>query len=967
MNIFKIRIEENKNDLSLLEKFKLLLTYNIMPILIYYNDPILKLITKFSEIKKIIEITGAEITKFFYFHMKKIHNILYDEEKIITFSLNNSNDFDYYFYFYLNLLINEDEYTVNYQYSLETIFLIYNSKINNSKPFKEIIKSKIIINLIQNFDDNDDKYDDELSQLNAKCEKNITNMFSDNNAIIKEIIPEIDKNSIKKMTVSKMYKQIIIGLIIKANFNDYNYIYKIVDQFDLEAIDLTNVFLDELISHLNEKDFYINNYLISNVEDFTNVKKINFNFILLKYILKNPIYIFQIPCLLHTRKSIIKIIKNENDLEKILLLNLDENIKLRIEYIIETITDSKYYFYKYIYYYKYILILILDYYKNFLFESKKAEIESLEKEIRKNKGINYDQTILSDFKKAQILNKRFFIIDYIFSQKNLNSEKEMNETIKLWEILEKNIKEKKYSDIYKNENYIIIEFFLNERNKNSLCDIFEENIYQSFIENIKATTQKSTQEIGSSGSYPQGNSSSQGEIRSNCNNNLTSGYLNNFVRDFEEEKKNNDSQSDNIINNDNKTKLDYVFMKPMQIINDDKFDKDLDNKKDNIKQNKKLIRITEYIREIEHEYFLVGGLNKALNIYDKSFNNIFSVNKLANIKELWIYNALVFKSNIINEAKLAFCCINKICLYNLSLTGEQNVKSSNNLDIPALFCLEMQKNQTDFIAFNDHGIRKYDEFNSKIVRKNEKEIFEGRARSGVWLDENIIGFILFNKTEKTNEIIAYNINNLKVLKKVPVSRNYTINLCQNSLALMEMADCDHENFKDKKVLLFACKKYVKGQKNGILIVNYNFYNDKEFLKVDFERTNFEVYCFCQLSKYKSDDKKLLEEKTDKIGKTNYFLVGGFDLRKGKGVIKLYKLICGYEDKDNNGIIKIKYIDEAPIDDVKNLCFKYFSGAVSCIIQLEKTGNILVGCWDGNVYIFHPPKIKIYDEYESIIL
>ena len=374
-----------------------------MPILISYNDPILELITKFSEIKKIIEITGAEITKFLYFHMKKIHNILYEEEKFITFSQNN--DFDYDFYFYLNLLINDSECTVNYEYSLETISLIYNSKIDYSKPYKEIIKSKITITLIQNFknfDDYDDKYDDELSQIDAKCEENITDIFSKTNKIIKEIVPEIDVNSIKKISVSEMYKQIIIGLIIKGNFDDYNYIYNIIEQFDLEAIYLTKEFLDELISHLNEEEFYINNYLISNIKDFTNIKKINFNFILLKYILKNPIYIFQIPCLLQTRKSIIKIIKKEINLEKILLLNLDKNIKLRIEYIIEAISDSKYYLNKYIYYYKYILILILDYYKNFLFESKKTEIEYLEKEIQKNKGINYDQKYYLILKRRKI-------------------------------------------------------------------------------------------------------------------------------------------------------------------------------------------------------------------------------------------------------------------------------------------------------------------------------------------------------------------------------------------------------------------------------------------------------------------------------------------------------------------------------------------------------------------------------------
>ena len=108
--------------------------------------------------------------------------------------------------------------------------------------------------------------------------------------------------------------------------------------------------------------------------------------------------------------------------------------------------------------------------------------------------------------------------------------------------------------------------------------------------------------------------------------------------------------------------------------------------------------------------------------------------------------------------------------------------------------------------------------------------------------------------------------------------------------------------------------------------------------------------------YESDD-KILKEKNRKIAKTNYFLVGGFDIKKCRGVIKLYKLIYG---KENNDKIKIKYIDEASVDRGKNFYFKSFRGAISCITQLEKTGNILIGCWDGNVYVINPPNIKAYE-------
>ena len=59
-----------------------------------------------------------------------------------------------------------------------------------------------------------------------------------------------------------------------------------------------------------------------------------------------------------------------------------------------------------------------------------------------------------------------------------------------------------------------------------------------------------------------------------------------------------------------------------------------------------------------------------------------------------------------------------------------------------------------------------------------------------------------------------------------------------------------------KVLLCACQKYIKNQKNGILLVNIN----DELYKIDYSNSlkinyyfydtnNFEVHCFCPIFRF----------------------------------------------------------------------------------------------------------------------
>ena len=83
--------------------------------------------------------------------------------------------------------------------------------------------------------------------------------------------------------------------------------------------------------------------------------------------------------------------------------------------------------------------------------------------------------------------------------------------------------------------------------------------------------------------------------------------------------------------------------------------------------------------------------------------------------------------------------------------------------------------------------------------------------------------------------------------------------------------------------------------------------------------------------------------------------------KRQGTIKLYKLLYNSEEtqiKYTSDETQIEYIQDIDIDDEN---FEYFNGAISCIIQSSITGNILVSCENGYVYLFSHPNIEYYLE------
>lgn len=206
-----------------------------------------------------------------------------------------------------------------------------------------------------------------------------------------------------KKKIDELYIEIIKGLIITCKFEDYEYTYNIMQQLDMLSIDITKNMFNELSKVLkDEEEHFIKKYKISTVNDLFNVKNINFFFVLIKYILKDSIYIHQIPFLLKTRKNVITFINNNlNEIWKLKENISNDEIRERIDFIIEKITDSEYY-------------------------------------IQKYKGDKF-------FK------ERYPIIKYVFDleQEKENNEEELKKYFENWMNIEKMIKDKKIKEIDK--------------------------------------------------------------------------------------------------------------------------------------------------------------------------------------------------------------------------------------------------------------------------------------------------------------------------------------------------------------------------------------------------------------------------------------------------------------------------------------------------------------------------------------
>ena len=447
----------------------------------------ISLFRDYSEITQALKsIDINEVSKYCYSQNSNINKILENDDEIIEIS---NNKYDLHFYFYLTLLIESNPDIINYSYKYDLISYLDGKNRIEKENLKRVIISKIIIVLIYNFRgfNRNKSLNNDLNNIEKYSIENIKT----NNNILEEFDLNINEDEIDEITLEEIYEKIICYLIKKKKLEDYEYSYNIINQLEINAIDITENIYDELSKVLNRNESYITDYSISNSEDLLDIKKINFYFILFKYLLKHSLMIYNFPFLLEARNIVINQIKNSVNFK---LDKIDNDIKERFEFNIKFILDSSYYYNIYTNnknVKKDDINAILQYYKNYLFESKKSEITEIE-----NGSFKF-QNNMEEINNAKVMNEKYCIIEFIFNYKNKEKEKtesKIQNAVESWKKIEKMIKDKKLKKMRKDDKIMLGKFFEDNNNKDLLIKIFGEDCYDNFKKESEEVLNKENKE-----------------------------------------------------------------------------------------------------------------------------------------------------------------------------------------------------------------------------------------------------------------------------------------------------------------------------------------------------------------------------------------------------------------------------------------------------------------------------------------
>ena len=217
-----------------------------------------KMISDYQELIKILEEVNTfpeeNLFKFLYSFEKNINQILYDYDETIKIdNIKLKNEFDEFYYF--DLLIMDEEEIVNYEFNFDLINNTYKivKKINNNK-YKIVLLSKILLDIINNYCSTDnydeDVYEAQIDEIKNQLNSNIKNNID----CFGELNIDINEDKLKSTKIDNLYSEIIISLIKSNKFNNFNYVYNILNQIAIEKIDIAEALLPSLIQILNEEN-----------------------------------------------------------------------------------------------------------------------------------------------------------------------------------------------------------------------------------------------------------------------------------------------------------------------------------------------------------------------------------------------------------------------------------------------------------------------------------------------------------------------------------------------------------------------------------------------------------------------------------------------------------------------------------------------------------------------------------------
>ena len=269
-------------------------------------------IIKLSEYMKLDKI---KIVKLLYFNIESFHHALYEYNTEIILEEEEKN---LSYIFYAALLIKDNPNIINYSFTIKLIQGIHNKMNENYKNKKNIYSnlmlSKALFDLIDAYKGLDEYYNkvkeiQEIETNNINIMENLIQNINNNN----ELKLNFTLSYIKSKTIDQIYIDIIIDFL-KNKSEDYSYISNIIKEMELESINITEKMFEEINKFLNdEKNGIMDKYLISKHEDLFNENKINFSYILLFFILKNSLFIYQIKFFVEERNNLLKLYKSNSN------------------------------------------------------------------------------------------------------------------------------------------------------------------------------------------------------------------------------------------------------------------------------------------------------------------------------------------------------------------------------------------------------------------------------------------------------------------------------------------------------------------------------------------------------------------------------------------------------------------------------------------------------------------------------
>ena len=578
--------------------------------------------------------------------------------------------------------------------------------------------------------------------------------------------------------------------------------------------------------------------------------------------------------------------------------NIDLNSKERLDYILEHLLDSNYYIQKYI-------NLKQD-------ESNLSDI--IEPEVVDNEEL--DEEIINE---SSIFEES--IKEENNNEKNNNEENNIEESSDDGNTI-RHLNNPLYKDSNKVSKISISNIQYNEQIKsnNEKSIIKKEITIESFDDNkshIKLNSSsllshKTPREINkNSNIFP----SKKSSIRSQA---IFSSYT-------------GDSNS-------NLNKKNNIYIYPFQIFEFQRIIGSHKKREDKKNQNINIRYTADFITEI-NKGFISGGFNNIFNFYNKNYE------KETEIKNMGDYAFSVSEIFFRGKQLIILCYKNSLQFFIIS-NETKNFKLKydlifQNLDDKPNYVFNADEKYL-FVCYQNKVLvpnkNYFNEAQDYYVTINIKSV-----KSGIKIDESFAALKSWNIKKSAIRFYNYKINSILSSE----INEHSLILSSNGLTLLSKAETDIKI----NALLCACKKYTKNKKNGILLIFLEILdNYLHFEDYFYDTSTFEVYCFCQILII--EEKGIISHQT-KMKATNFFLVGGFEKRKNKGMIKLFKII--YENK------KIEFIQDVIIENNK---FKGFNMPISSMIQSKTNGNILITCWDGNVYLLscaYFDYLLIYDE------